>query len=75
MAGSNDALAIKYTDESYVTRQGFFAALGSSLVSRLWDGVENYRLAHSAPLGLKTISGLPFRLTRTLALSAKYAAF
>lgn len=75
MAGSNDALAIKYTDESYVTRQGFFAALGSSLVSRLWDGVENYRLAHSAPLGLKTISGLPFRLTRTVALSAKYAAF
>ena len=75
MAGNNDALAAKYTNEAYVTRQGFFAALGSSLVSRLWDSVESYRLVHSQPSGLKTITGLPFRVTMTEPLKRKYEEF
>ncbi len=75
MAVANEALASRYTDENYVTRQGFFAALGSSLVSDLWNGVEQYRLVHSEPLGLKTITGLPFRLTKTAALKRRYEEF
>ncbi len=75
MASNNDALAAKYTNESYVTRQGFFSALGSSLVSRLWDNVESYRLLHSEQTGLKTITGLPFRITKTEPLRRKYEDF
>ena len=75
MAGNNDALAAKYTNETYATRQGFFAALGSSLVSKLWDSVETYRLVHSEPTGLKTITGLPFRVTMTEPLKRRYAEF
>ena len=46
MAESNDALAIRYTDQQYATKQAFFKDLGSSLVTSLWTRVENYRQAH-----------------------------
>ena len=75
MAVANEALASKYTDENYVTRSGFFTALGSSLVSELWNGVEQYRLLHSEPQGIKTINGLPFRLTKTKVLAKRYEEF
>ncbi len=66
---------LKYTDENYVTKQGFFAALGSSLVEKLWDNVVSYRLSYSARTRLRTISQLPFTLTLTDALKAKFNAF
>lgn len=66
---------LKYTDENYVTKQGFFAALGSSLVERLWDNVVAYRLENSSLTKLRTVSQLPFTLTLTPVLKAKYAAF
>ena len=68
-------ISIKYTDENYVTKQGFFAALGSSLVERLWEGVLGYRAANSTRTRLRTISQLPFVLTTTEVLRAKYQAF
>ena len=74
MATQNQ-LYSRFTDENYVTKQGFFSALGTSLVEKLWDGVVNYRVVHSFTSRLRTVSQLPFRLTRTEALMAKYAAF
>ena len=68
-------LCLKYTDENYVTKQGFFVALGSSLVERLWDNVVSYRLSVSSRTKLRTISQLPFTLTQSEGLKARYTTF
>ena len=68
-------LALRFTDENYVTKQGFFDALGSRLVERLWDDVVSYRQAHSLFTKLRTVSQLPFTLTSTEVLKGKYLAF
>ncbi|MDY6392619.1 MAG: hypothetical protein SPL80_07250 [Bacilli bacterium] len=70
-----NTLAIKYTDENYVTKQAFFAALGSSLVERLWDNVLSYRASFAAKTNLRTVSQLPFCLTETDVLKAKVQLF
>lgn len=74
MAG-NTPLYVRYTDENYVTKQGFFSALGSSLVEKLWDSVVDYRLKHAKRTNLRTASQLPIYLTMTEPLLKRYEAF
>ena len=74
MPGPNP-LVVKYTDENYVTKQGFFSALGSSLVERLWENVLSYRAANSIRTRLRTVSQLPITLTDTEGVRAKLALF
>ena len=71
----NSPYYLKYTDEVYLTKQGFFTALGSSLVEKLWESVVGYRLAHAERTRLRTASQLPFTLTRTDRLNEKFRAF
>ena len=72
---NTEQLYSRFTDLNYVTKQGFFSALGTSLVEKLWDGVVNYRLAHAERSRLRTVGQLPFTLTCTEALKAKYDLF
>ena len=75
MALASNNLPFKYTDENYVTKQGFFSALGSSLVDRLWDSVVKYRDIHASKTMLRSITALPFFVTETEVLKDKFQAF
>lgn len=68
-------IAVKYTDVTYVTKQGFYAALGTSLVEQLWDKVLSYRAANATRTCLRTIAQLPFCVTSTDAIKAKIDQF
>lgn len=69
------AIAIKFTDVNYVTMKGFFDALGTRLVEKLWNDVLSYRAVNANPTRLRTVRQLPFVLTYTEALKRKYGAF
>ena len=69
------AIAIKFTDVNYVTMKGFFDALGTRLVERLWNDVVSYRAINAKTTRLRTAKQLPFSLTYTEALKNRFAAF
>ncbi len=69
------AIAIKFTDVNYVTMKGFFDALGTRLVEKLWNDVLAYRAVYANATRLRTAKQLPFVLTYTDALRGKYENF
>jgi len=72
---SANALAVRFTDESYATKSDVVRALGTSLVDSIWRNILAYRAQSINKLGLKTIPQLPFYITNNSAISTKITSF
>ena len=72
---SANALAVRFTDETYATKADVVKVLGTSLVDSIWRNILAYRAQSVNKLGLKTIPQLPFYLTNNSAISTKINSF
>lgn len=72
---SANALAVRFTDETYATKADVVKVLGTSLVDSIWRNILAYRAQSINKLGLKTIPQLPFYLTNNSAISTKINSF
>ena len=62
---SNNALAIRFTDEHYATKQDVSRALGTSSVDPIWQTILSYRQTFQRFLTLPTIDKDMFHLVLT----------
>ena len=64
--------AVKFTDESYLSRKALRRVMGMGGVDYIWQEVVSYRNANSIGFNpFKTIGGHPFHLTLTPAIKKK----
>lgn len=62
---NNDALAVKFTDEKYCSRQEVSRALGTSLIDTFWFQILNYRKQFVQELFLYDASKNAYKITLT----------
>lgn len=68
---NNDALAIKFTDEKYCSRQEVARALGTNLIDTFWSNIKRYRSQYAQSLSLYDISKNNYFVTLTSSLNDK----
>lgn len=70
---ANNELAIKFTDESYLTRAEVARTLGTNLIDTLWSQILNYRRQSEKALTVSDIYKMPYSVTLTDSIKNKVA--
>lgn len=68
---NNDALAIRYTDENYLSRQELARTLGTNLIDPFWSAILQYRNRFAQNLNLYDVSKNAYKLILTSSLNDK----
>lgn len=58
-------LALRFSEDTYATKQDVAKALGTSVIDPLWHTIEEYRQSFERVLRLQSIDKQPFRLVLT----------
>lgn len=62
---STNNLAIRFTDETYASRQQVARELGTNLIDSIWKQILDYRKSYSAQLSVFDVTKTPFSITLT----------
>lgn len=68
---ANTNYEVKFTDETYATKEDVSEFLGTNLIEDTWDKVIGYRKPHQILLPLRNLGKAPFRVTLNSALLSK----
>ncbi len=68
---NNDALAIKFTDEKYCSRQEVARALGTNLIDSFWSDIKRYRSQYMQSLSLYDVSKNNYVITLTSSIAER----
>ena len=74
MIMANEDLAIKFTDNDYLTRNEVARALGTNLIDSIWKSILSYREQFALKLDLKDVVGKDLKITLTNSVNEKTAA-
>ena len=71
MENSSKDIAIRYTDETYASKDEVRKSLNTSLVDPFWDVILSYRSQFNKPIGLSNIAQLNYHICLTPEITAK----